>query len=122
MGAALLLVAFSFGLSNLAASVGIGVGGVDRRTRLQVAIIFGVFEAAMPVVGLLIGRGLAGSLGRAANWLAAVLLILVGAIGIVGGIRARANATSRPSSDQVTAHRCRPAPRAKSGRGSGSWL
>jgi manganese efflux pump family protein len=99
MGAALILVAFAFGLSNLAASVGVGVGGVDRRTRLRVAIIFGVFEAAMPVIGLLIGRGLAGGLGRVADWLAAVLLILVGAIGIAAGIRARRNATSRPPAD-----------------------
>jgi putative Mn2+ efflux pump MntP len=98
MGAALILVALSVGLSNLAASVGIGVGGVDRRTRLRVGIIFGLFEAAMPVVGLLIGRGLAGGLGRAADWLAAVLLILVGGAGIVGGIRARTSATSRASS------------------------
>jgi putative Mn2+ efflux pump MntP len=90
-------VAISVGLSNLAASVGIGVGGVDRRTRLRVGIIFGLFEAAMPVVGLLIGRGLAGGLGRAADWLAAVLLILVGGAGIVGGIRARTSATSRAS-------------------------
>ena len=98
MGTALILVALSVGLSNLAASVGIGVGGVDRRTRLRVGIIFGLFEAAMPVVGLLIGRGLAGGLGRAADWLAAVLLILVGGAGIVGGIRARKSATSRASS------------------------
>jgi manganese efflux pump family protein len=123
MGAALLLVAFSFGLSNLAASVGIGVGGVDRRTRLRVAIIFGVFEAAMPVVGLLIGRGLAGGLGRAADWLAAVLLILVGAIGIVGGIRARASATSEPSPDNSrapTPHRA--APGARSGPDEGATM
>jgi manganese efflux pump family protein len=100
MGAALILVALSVGLSNLAASVGIGVGGVDRRTRLRVGIIFGLFEAAMPVVGLLIGHGLAGSLGRAADWLAAVLLILVGGAEVVAGIRARANATSRSSADR----------------------
>jgi putative Mn2+ efflux pump MntP len=98
MGAALILVAVSVGLSNLAASVGIGVGGVDRRTRLRVGIIFGLFEAAMPVAGLLIGRGLAGGLGRAADWLAAVLLVLVGGAGVVGGIRARATATSGASS------------------------
>jgi manganese efflux pump family protein len=98
MGAALILVAVSVGLSNLAASVGIGVGGIDRRTRLRVGIIFGLFEAAMPVAGLLIGRGLAGGLGRAADWLAAVLLILVGGAGIVGGMRARTSATSRASS------------------------
>jgi putative Mn2+ efflux pump MntP len=92
MVAALLLVAVSLGLSNLAASIGIGVGGVDRRTRLRVGIIFGSFEAAMPAVGLLIGHGLAASLGRATNWLAAGLLILVGGAGVAGGIRGRTSA------------------------------
>jgi putative Mn2+ efflux pump MntP len=91
MAAALLLVAVSVGLSNAAAAIGIGVGGTDRRTRLRVGIIFGVFEAAMPVIGLLIGHGLASSLGRAADWLAAALLILVGCSNILAGIRARAS-------------------------------
>ncbi|MGN6795642.1 MAG: manganese efflux pump MntP [Streptosporangiaceae bacterium] len=89
MAAALILVAVSLGLSNLAASIGIGVGGVDRRTRLRVGIIFGLFEAAMPVVGLVIGHGLASSLGRAADWVAAALLILAGGAGVAGEVRAR---------------------------------
>src|SRR6202035_4122577 len=50
---ALLLVGASLGLSNFAASVGIGVGGVDARARLRVGIIFGIFETAMPILGLL---------------------------------------------------------------------
>ena len=59
---ALLLVAVSLGLSNFAASIGIGVSGVDARTRLRVGVIFGVFESVMPILGLLAGRSLAGTL------------------------------------------------------------
>ena len=44
----LLLVAASVGLSNLAAAIGIGFGGVTARTRIRVAVVFGVFEAGMP--------------------------------------------------------------------------
>lgn len=95
MVAALLLVAVSVGLSNLAAAIAIGVGGTDRRTRLRVGIIFGLFEAAMPVIGLLVGHGLASSLGRATDWLAAALLILVGCANIVAGIRARGQQPAR---------------------------
>lgn len=40
---ALLLVAVSLGLSNFAASVGLGASGVDRRTRLRVGLVFGFF-------------------------------------------------------------------------------
>ena len=54
---ALLLAAVPVGLSNLAAAIGIGFGGVTARTRVQVAVVFGAFEAGMPIVGLVIGPG-----------------------------------------------------------------
>jgi putative Mn2+ efflux pump MntP len=41
----------SLGLSNFAASIGIGISGVDTRTRLRVGLIFGVFEAVCPSPG-----------------------------------------------------------------------
>lgn len=56
---ALLLVAVSLGLSNFAAAIGIGVTSVDAGTRLRVGLIFGIFEAGMPLVGLLLGHSLA---------------------------------------------------------------
>jgi putative Mn2+ efflux pump MntP len=84
---ALLLVAASLGLSNFAASVGIGVSGVDGRTRLLVGLVFGAFETAMPVIGLLLGRGLASALGGAAHWTGAGLLIATGAYTLVQAIR-----------------------------------
>src|SRR5579859_5519406 len=84
---ALLLVAASLGLSNFAAAAGIGVSGVDGRTRLRVGIVFGVFETAMPLVGLLLGRGLAGTLGRAAHWIGAGLLIVTGIYALVQAAR-----------------------------------
>jgi putative Mn2+ efflux pump MntP len=84
---ALLLVAASLGLSNFAASVGIGVSGVDGRTRLLVGLVFGAFETAMPVIGLLLGRGLASALGRAAPWTGAGLLIATGLYALVQAAR-----------------------------------
>jgi len=75
---ALLLVAASLGLSNFAASVGIGVAGVDRGARLRVGIVFGLFETGMPVLGLLLGHGLAHALGHAARWIGSGLLIATG--------------------------------------------
>ncbi|MCU1363192.1 MAG: yebN [Acidimicrobiaceae bacterium] len=80
---ALFLVAMSVGLDNFAASTALGFSGVDRRLRLRVALIFGTFEAVMPVVGLLIGRSLAHGLGGTAKPVAGVLLGLAGAYVIV---------------------------------------
>jgi putative Mn2+ efflux pump MntP len=84
---ALLLVAVSLGLSNFAAAIGIGVSGIDAHTRLRVGVIFGLFETAMPILGLLLGRALAGALGRAAHWIGAALLITTGLYAVVQAIR-----------------------------------
>jgi putative Mn2+ efflux pump MntP len=84
---AVVLVALSLGLSNFAAAIGIGVAGVDAGTRLRVGIIFGIFEAGMPVLGLLLGHGLARTLGGAARWIGAALLIATGVYAAVQAIR-----------------------------------
>src|SRR5258708_7049557 len=91
---ALLLVAASVGLSNFAAAIGIGVAGVDTRLRLRVGLVFGLFEAGMPIVGLIIGQRVAADLGHAARWFGATLLIAVGGYGVIKSIRARAGGAS----------------------------
>jgi manganese efflux pump family protein len=84
---ALFLVAISLGLSNFAASVGIGVTGIDARTRLRVGLIFGLFETGMPIVGVLLGHGLADTLGHAARWIGAGLLIATGLYALLQAVR-----------------------------------
>ena len=85
---ALVLAAVSVGLSNFAAAVAIGVSGVDARTRIRVGVVFGVFEIGMPVVGLVLGHSLAGTLGGTARWLGGGLLVAAGVYGVVAGLRA----------------------------------
>ena len=89
---ALLLLAVALGLDNLAAVVGFGVGTTGRisgATRLRIAVVFGLFEAGMPVLGLVLGHGLADSIGEAARWLGGAALI---AFGVAGLIQARREA------------------------------
>jgi manganese efflux pump family protein len=86
---ALFLVAFSLGLSNFAASVGIGTAGVDAGTRLRLGAVFGLFETGMPILGLLLGHGLASDLGAAARWIGAGLLIITGGGTLIHGMRGR---------------------------------
>jgi manganese efflux pump family protein len=93
---ALLLASCAVGLSNLAASIGIGLSGVNARVRLQVGLVFGVFEAGMPVVGLLIGQGLASDVGRVVRWPGAILLMLIGALGVFRSLRARRASPPQP--------------------------
>jgi putative Mn2+ efflux pump MntP len=74
----LLLVAGPIGADNFAAAIAIGLAGVDRHLRLRIAVVFGLFEAGMPVIGLLVGRSLSGSLSSRAHLVGGGLLVLVG--------------------------------------------
>jgi putative Mn2+ efflux pump MntP len=85
--AGLLLVSVSVGLSNFAGAIGIGLTGIDRRTRLRVGLAFGFFEALMPLLGLLLGQSLAAPLGHAGRYIGAGLLALTGAYTIWQGLR-----------------------------------
>src|SRR3974390_2323035 len=78
-----LLVALSVGLDNFGAATAIGVSGVDRRLRLRIAVIFGAFEAAMPVVGLVLGRSVAHDLGGGTKLLAGGVLCLAGGYAVL---------------------------------------
>jgi putative Mn2+ efflux pump MntP len=83
-----LFVAVAVGLGNFAAAIGIGISGVDSRTRLRVGLVFGTFEAGMPLVGILLGRQVSGLLGSKASIIGGGLLI---ATGLFGLIQARRN-------------------------------
>ena len=98
---ALVLVAVSVGLSNFAAAIGIGVSGIDARTRLRVGVIFGIFETVMPILGLLLGRSLATTLGHAAHWIAAALLIATGLYTVIHALRSASRPPDQPPAAPV---------------------
>jgi putative Mn2+ efflux pump MntP len=82
----LLLVSLSVGLSNFAGAIGIGLSGIDTKTRIRVGLAFGFFEALMPLIGLLIGQAAAGYIGRhLTGYVAGGILILTGAYTIWQG-------------------------------------
>ncbi len=83
----LLLASLSVGLSNFAAAIGIGLSGVDARTRLRVGLAFGLFESLMPVIGIVLGHGLSGSVGHTGRYAGGALLVATGAYGIIQGRR-----------------------------------
>ena len=83
------LVAISVGLGNFAGAIGIGLSGLDALLRIRVAVVFGVFEAGMPVAGLVISHSLAKSLGSHAGEIGGVILGLTGLYGVVAALIAR---------------------------------
>ena len=44
-------------LDTFALGAALGVAGLERRDRLRVALVFTLFEAGMPIAGILVGRG-----------------------------------------------------------------
>jgi manganese efflux pump family protein len=81
------LVALSLGLSNFAASIAIGISGVDRQLRVRTALAFGLFEAGMPIIGLLLGHQASHTLGSQAHLVGGALLIATGAYTAAQSIR-----------------------------------
>jgi putative Mn2+ efflux pump MntP len=91
----LLLVSLALGMSNFAVAIGIGLGGVEASTRVRMALVFGFFEALMPIIGLLVGQGVAGLLGEIGRYVGAGLLIITGAFTLW-----KARTASRETGDQ----------------------
>jgi len=82
----LLLVSVSVGLSNFAGAIGIGLSGINARTRIRVGVAFGFFEALMPLLGLVLGEAVAGYIGHhLAGYVAGGILILTGLYTILQG-------------------------------------
>lgn len=52
-------------------------------------VIFGLFEAGMPILGLLLGESLARTLGNAAHWIGAGLLIATGTYALIQAVCSR---------------------------------
>jgi len=79
----LLLVSVSVGLSNFAGAIGIGLSGINVRTRIRVGLAFGFFEALMPALGLVLGHQVEGFFGQYGKYVGGAILILTGAYTII---------------------------------------
>ncbi len=80
---ALLLVALSVGLDNFGAAGALGISGTGSHDRLKVAVVFGFFEAGMPLLGLVLGDSVARGLGGHAKLVAGLVLCLAGVFTLV---------------------------------------
>ncbi len=83
------VIAVGLAMDATAVSLGAGASGraAGRRAAFRLAFHFGLFQALMPLLGWLLGRGLVGVLHHVDHWLAFVLLGAVGGRMIVSGLR-----------------------------------
>jgi manganese efflux pump family protein len=73
--AALLL---PLGLDTFALAAALGVAGLESRDRLRVSLVFTLFEAGMPIVGLLAGRAVGTFLGAWSGYAGIAFLAVAG--------------------------------------------
>jgi putative Mn2+ efflux pump MntP len=93
---ALIIAALAVGFGNFGASIGIGMAGATIATRVKVGIVFGVFEAGMPLVGLLAGKGVADAIGNISGYAGGALLIAIGGWQLFQAFRASGQAPVPP--------------------------
>lgn len=76
------------GSNNLAVALALGALGQAKR-RYRVMLVFGVFEFFMPLLGIGLGATTARAIGLQTNLAGTVLLIALGLLAVIGGVRNR---------------------------------
>lgn len=94
---ALIMVALAVAVDSFAVAMAFGLAGAGRRRRLEIALVFGLFQGGMPLVGVELGGQLSRALGAATRPAGAALLCLTGVYGLVSEFlpRRKARAESR---------------------------
>ncbi|MGA2926885.1 MAG: manganese efflux pump [Solirubrobacteraceae bacterium] len=71
----LIALVLPLGLDTFFVAAALGVRGVTARQRVRTSLSLTAFEATMPLVGLVLGRSLAGAIGTAASFAAIGVLL-----------------------------------------------
>jgi manganese efflux pump family protein len=82
-----LALGFVLGLDNFRVSIALGTVPFGLRRAVQVALTFGLWDAVMPLVGLLVGREIGESFGDVAYWVGAAVLGSYGLYLVVSAMR-----------------------------------
>jgi manganese efflux pump family protein len=68
------------GLDTFALSAALGVAGLKQENRLRVSLLFTVFEAGMPILGVLVGQAIGKVVGSWAGYGGILFLGIAGAL------------------------------------------
>lgn len=82
-----LALGFVLSLDNFRVSIALGTVPFGLKRAVQVALTFGLWDAIMPLVGLLIGRKIGESVGNVADWVGAAALGGYGVYIVISALR-----------------------------------
>lgn len=94
----LVMLALALALNNSIAAIALGSAGISRKRQFATALLFAVFEALMPVIGVALGQGAARLIGAPARY--AGIVILVGA-GVYSLLQMRTGGQSKAKHDST---------------------
>jgi manganese efflux pump family protein len=75
----LVAIVLPLGLDTFGVALALGIAGLPAGRRTSVALLFAAFETLMPLLGVALGAPLGHAIGTAADYLAAALVIALGA-------------------------------------------
>jgi len=81
-----IVLAVALSMDAFAVSIGLGSKGDVRGLGLKAGLYFGIFQALMPFIGYLGGKGVLGWVDAYAHWIAFGLLALIGGKMIYEGL------------------------------------
>jgi manganese efflux pump family protein len=82
-----LVLGFVLSLDNFRVSIALGTVPFGLKRAVQVALTFGLWDAIMPLIGLLIGREIGEQVGDVAEWVGAAALGAYGLYLVVSALR-----------------------------------
>lgn len=82
-----IILAVALSMDAFAVSIGLGAKKYTPGLALKAGLFFGIFQALMPFIGYLGGKGVLGWINDYAHWIAFGLLSLIGAKMIYEGVQ-----------------------------------
>lgn len=83
----LLILGFTLGLDNFRSSIALGTVPFGIRRALQIALVFGIWDAVAPLVGGVLGHYFGKAIGPFADYIGPAVLGIYGLYLLVGAIR-----------------------------------
>lgn len=81
-----IVLAVALSMDAFAVSIGLGSKGDGKGLGLKAGLYFGIFQALMPFIGYLGGKGVLGWVEAYAHWIAFGLLAAIGGKMVYGGL------------------------------------
>ena len=72
----ILVLALVLAINNFFGAVSLGAAELDHRARIRIVALFAAADCGLPLLGIVVGAGLARTLGSTASYLGAAMIML----------------------------------------------